>query len=129
MLVDRCILHNLQGQFIWAVIFLPSTSEGHAAGCDSPPVLLLLRSLYDKSKGTKALFTLHLIKEEMIIDQVCITWGLITAPKLTALLGVCDCQASNEQIASGGLSRDNTQNHFSSARKHSNIEERATSAR
>lgn len=74
MLADRCVLPGLQGQYSWTVILLSSRSEGQVVGSDSPPVSLLLRTQYgaNKSKGTERLFTLHLIREEMIIDQVCI---------------------------------------------------------
>lgn len=85
MLADRCVLPRLQGQYSWAVIFLSSRSEGHEAGCDSPPVLWLLRTAYvaDKSKK-EALFTPHLIREEMIVDQVCLYGILITTPQSMA---------------------------------------------
>jgi len=38
-------------------------------------------------KGAQPLFTPHLIREEMIIDPVCIYGGLITTPQLTLFLG------------------------------------------
>lgn len=89
VLADRCVLPRLQGQYSWTVIFLSSTSEGHVAGCDSPPVLLVLRTMYgaDKSKGGQPLFTPHLISAKMIIGQVCIYGGLITTPQSMLLLG------------------------------------------
>lgn len=61
VLVHRCVLPRPQGQYSWAVIFLSSRNEGHAAGCDSPPVSWPLRTAYvaDKSKERR-LFSLHI---------------------------------------------------------------------
>ncbi len=89
MLADRCVLPRRQGQYSRAVIFLFSKSEGHAADCDSSPVLQLLRAPYgsDKSKVAQPLFTSYLRREEIIIDQASICRSLISTLQSMRFLG------------------------------------------
>lgn len=75
---DKCVLSRLQGQYSWAVIFLSSTSEGHAAGYDSPPVLMLCTEQINQP-----FFAASLIGRKIIIDLLFIYGFLITTPLST----------------------------------------------
>ena len=115
---------QLQGQYSRAVIFLSLTSERHADGCDSPPVLFLLR----KNLKEWGPFSLHILWE-LIIDQVCIYQGLITTPNQRSFSGraVGECQSlqlNNQQIGSGCLSPADAHYQLSSAHWQSNRLER-----
>lgn len=89
MLADRCVLPWDQGQYIWAVIFLSTSSEGQAAPYDSPPglCLSLLRTLRsaDKSQRIKPLFAPCLIRGETVIDQVFV-YGLLIGTRESMIL-------------------------------------------
>lgn len=110
MLIDSCVLPELQGQYSWTVIFLSSTSEGYAAGYDSPPVLLQLSRAEQSNLKKHGLFSRHVSWEERSL--LIRFYGPLSyhrsSIKPSCRGGVAlECQTlqlNNQQIGSGHLS-------------------------